>query len=84
MNSLWKPFIQIVTDKLITDFDPTEAETDKQNPYHGMLTLTIQGKGADSHTLSTPRGPGRPPLNDVSIEDLAEADDPVSKICLII
>ncbi|XP_055324394.1 TATA-binding protein-associated factor 172 [Sitodiplosis mosellana] len=66
----------MVTEKMITDFEPNEAETDKQNPYHGMLTLTIQGKGVDSHTVSTPRGPGRPPLNDVTIEDLAETDDP--------
>lgn len=72
--------IQIVTDKLITDFESSEAETDKQNPYHGMLTLTIQGKGADSHALTTPRGPGRPPLNDISIDDLAETDDPVSRV----
>lgn len=42
-----------------------------------MLTLTIQGKGSDGHNSST-RGPGRPPLNDVTIEDLAETDDPVS------
>lgn len=64
---------------MITDYDPNEAETDKQNPYHGMLTLTIQSKGTDNHTSSVPRGPGRPPINDVSIEDLAETDDPVRK-----
>lgn len=62
---------------MIIDFDPNEAETDKQNPYHGMLTLTIQGKGVDSHTPATPRGPGRPPLNDIPIEELTETDDPV-------
>lgn len=63
---------------MIGEFDPNEADTDKQNPYHGMLTLTIQGKGVDSQTSSTPvRGPGRPPLNDVSLDDLTEAEDPV-------
>lgn len=46
-----------------------------------MLTLTIQGKGVDSQTNSAPvRGPGRPPLNDISLDDLTEAEDPVKKI----
>lgn len=66
---------------MISEFDPNEGDTDKQNPYHGMLTLTIQGKGVDSQTNSAPvRGPGRPPLNDISLDDLTEAEDPVKKI----
>lgn len=68
---------QVATEKLICDYDPNEADNDKQNPYHGILTLTIQSKGVDSHSTTTARGPGRPPLNDVSIEDIAEVEDPV-------
>lgn len=63
-------------DKGISKFDPNEE--DKQNPYHGVLTLTIQGKGIENHSATIPRGPGRPPIVEVSIDDPADADDPVS------
>lgn len=45
-----------------------------------MLTLTIQGKGVDSHGAATApalRGPGRPPLADISLDEISEAEDPV-------
>lgn len=45
-----------------------------------MLTLTIQSKGVDSHgsTAAPPlRGPGRPPLTDVTPDEISEAEDPV-------
>lgn len=47
-----------------------------------MLTLTIQSKGImDNHgsaTVTAPlRGPGRPPLTDVTIDDISEVEDPV-------
>lgn len=41
-----------------------------------MLTLTIQSKGDANHQASAPRGPGRPPIADVTIEDITE-EDPV-------
>lgn len=41
-----------------------------------MLTLTIQSRGEAHYGASTPRGPGRPPINDVAVEDIAE-EDPV-------
>lgn len=69
--------MQIETDRAVSDFNPNEAEADKHNPYHGMLTLTIQSKGVDSHAPSVPRGPGRPPINDISIDDILETEDPV-------
>lgn len=64
---------------MIGEFDSNEADTDKQNPYHGMLTLTIQSKGVDNNASTASRGPGRPPLNDVSLDDITEAEDPVNK-----
>lgn len=48
-----------------------------------MLTLTIQSKGVDSHGSATTaplRGPGRPPLTDVTLDDISEAEDPVRRI----
>lgn len=69
--------LQVPTDKLVKDFDSNEAETDKTNPYHGVLTLTIQSKGTDHHSGSFPRGRGRPPISDISIDDVIEMDDPV-------
>lgn len=70
--------MQVTTDKTIAEFDANEADVDKKNPYHGMLTLTIQGKGLESQTVAVPRGPGRPPLSDLSLDEMAENDDPVS------
>lgn len=58
------------------DFDPNED--DKKNPYHGVLTLTIQSKGAENQNTTIPRGPGRPPVIDISIDDMVDIDDPVS------
>lgn len=50
-----------------------------------MLTLTIQSKGImDNHgsvTVAAPlRGPGRPPLTDVTLDDISEVEDPVKLI----
>lgn len=44
-----------------------------------MLTLSIQSKGDSNHNASMPRGPGRPPISDVTVEDIAELEDPVNK-----
>lgn len=60
------------------DFDPNQE--DKKNPYHGVLTLTIQSKGAENQSATIPRGPGRPPVIDISIDDMVDIDDPVSII----
>lgn len=73
-------FNQITTDKSISDFDSNEADTDKKNPYHGILTLTIQSKGADNNSTTTTRGPGRPPINDVPLDEIPETEDPVSQL----
>lgn len=73
---------QITTEKSISEFDSNEADTDKKNPFHGILTLTIQSKGVDSQTASTTRGPGRPPINDISLEDTTEIEDPVMKFII--
>lgn len=73
-------FYQITTDKSISDFDSNEADTDKKNPYHGILTLTIQSKGADNNSTTTTRGPGRPPINDVPLDEIPETEDPVSQL----
>lgn len=70
--------IQIPTEKSIADYDSIDADPEKQNPYHGMLTLTIQSRGVDSHTSVSLRGPGRPPLNDVPLDDIPEMEDPVN------
>lgn len=71
-------FNQITTDKSISDFDSNEADTDKKNPYHGILTLTIQSKGTDNNSTTSTRGPGRPPINDVPLDEIPETEDPVS------
>lgn len=71
-------FFQISTTKLVKDFNSNETELDKSNPYHGVLTLTLQSKTNENHNGAIPRGPGRPPAIDVTIDDLAEPDDPVS------
>lgn len=54
---------------------------DKTNSYHGVLTLSQQQKATDNHTngTTTPRGPGRPPLHDASVEDQADTEDPCRK-----
>lgn len=59
------------------DFDPNDNDANKVNPYHGILALTIQSKGNDNHAGSLHRGRGRPPITDISIEDMVEIDDPV-------
>lgn len=70
-------FQQVPTEKSIGEFDSNDADTDKQNPYHGMLTLTIQSKGImDNHGSSVPLR-GRPPLADVALDDISEVEDPV-------
>lgn len=76
---------QVSTEKSIGEFDSNDADTDKQNPYHGMLTLTIQSKGImDNHgstAVAAPiRGPGRPPLADSCLDDTSEVEDPVTFI----
>lgn len=55
------------------EFNANDAETDKSNPYHGVLTLPLQCNNATAPS----RGPGRPSLADISIEDSVEVDDPV-------
>lgn len=69
--------MQISIEKPISDYDPNDTDIEKQNPYHGVLTLTIQSKGNENHGVNIPRGPGRPPLVDGSIDDLVDPEDPV-------
>lgn len=49
------------------------------NPYHGILTLANQQKSNETQNgNSVARGPGRPPMVEVSIDDYVESEDPVS------
>lgn len=74
--------MQMITQKTIREYNVADAEADRLNPYHGVLTLSLQGKGNDAPTTSNGsvlRGPGRPPIIDISLDDCTELDDPVSK-----
>lgn len=71
---------QIPTDKLIQLFNPHDYEGERSNPYHGVLTLYLQQKATynQQHNGSLPRGPGRPPIQDINIDELSDTEDPVS------
>lgn len=73
--------LQIPTDQLIQSFNPNDCDADKSNPYHGVLTLFLQQKATynQSHNGATPRGPGRPPIHDLNVDELSEIEDTVSK-----
>lgn len=69
------------TPKTIREYNVGDAKVDRTNPYHGVMTLSLQSKGNDAPTSnngSVLRGPGRPPIADISLDDCIELDDPVS------
>lgn len=69
------------TPKTIHEFNVGDAKVDRTNPYHGVMTLSLQSKGIDAPTStngSVLRGPGRPPIADIALDDCIELDDPVS------
>lgn len=73
---------QMFTPKTIREYNMADAAADRTNPYHGVLTLSLQSKANDAPTSSNGsvlRGPGRPPIIDVSLDDCTEIDDPVSR-----
>lgn len=51
-----------------------------KNPYHGILTLSNQQRFVENQNgITIPRGPGRPPIIDVSTEENDEVEDPMRK-----
>lgn len=75
-----KTNFQIPTEKRIQEFNPNESDVDKSNPYHGVLTLSLQQKTTENQNNATvTRGPGRPPTIavELTVDEIAEAEDPV-------
>lgn len=73
--------VQMFTPKTIREYNVGDAKVDRTNPYHGVMTLSLQSKGNDapaSTNGSVLRGPGRPPIADIALDDCIELDDPVS------
>lgn len=73
--------VQMFTPKTIREYNVGDAKVDRTNPYHGVMTLSLQSKGNDAPTSnngSVLRGPGRPPNADITLDDCIELDDPVS------
>lgn len=68
------------TDLELKHFKPN---SDVNNPYYGIITLqkqlrTKEINGGTSGVAGSSRGPGRPPTLEVSSEEAAEVDNPVS------
>jgi TATA-binding protein-associated factor len=77
------------TPKIYRDGELKASDDDANNQYLGIITLVHQQKAKDSNHGGGPvvaRGPGRPPLVDLSTEDSNEAsssEDPMRKQCRI-
>lgn len=52
-------------------------EVTESNPYYGIYTLTSQQKISEIQNGLAPRGPGRPPNVETTIDDSTEVEDPV-------
>lgn len=75
--------VQMFTPKTIHELNVGDAAADRLNPYHGVLTMPLPSKGKDVPTSSNGsvlRGPGRPPVIDISLDDCTDWDDPVSRL----
>ncbi|KAJ6635131.1 TATA-binding protein-associated factor [Pseudolycoriella hygida] len=56
------------------------SNTTSSNPYHGILTLANQQKSCETQNGNTvARGPGRPPVADVSVDECVESEDPTKR-----
>lgn len=61
---------QAIVEKPLRQFDANGADGDKTNPFHGIIALMLQSKNGESHcSTPAPRGPGRPSLIDVSVDE---------------
>lgn len=59
----------------MNEVDPDDSSP---NPYYGIVTLSNQQKSNEQQNGSSPRGPGRPPVSEVSIDESTDSEDPVS------
>ncbi|CAD7093413.1 unnamed protein product [Hermetia illucens] len=63
-------------DKTLNEVDPDDSSP---NPYYGIVTLSNQQKSNEQQNGSSPRGPGRPPVSEVSIDESTDSEDPFRK-----
>lgn len=59
----------------MNEVDPDDSSP---NPYYGIVTLSNQQKSNEQQNGSSPRGPGRPPVSEVSSDESTDSEDPVS------
>jgi TATA-binding protein-associated factor len=66
-------------DHELVHFKPND---DNNNPYYGIITLQKQLRTRELNgggAAGSSRGPGRPPTLDVTVEEVNDTDDPVSR-----